>query len=74
MSEITEAVISNPKTSLLAVAVTNLSNWWIDWGSPLTSAATSILSIILLIVLIRYHLHNTNAIIKDTEKKGDKKD
>ncbi len=69
MSEVTEAVLSNPKTSLLAVMVTNLSNWWIDWGSPIIDATASVLGVVLLIILIRYHLHKTSAIIKDSKKK-----
>lgn len=68
MSEIIEAVISNPKTSLVVVAITNFSNWWIEWGNPLVDAAASILSLVLLIVLIRYHLQNTKKLLQKNSK------
>ncbi len=64
MSDLTEAVISNPKTSFLAIAITNFSNWWIEWGNPLISAATSICGLVLTIVLIRYHIQKTKELLE----------
>ena len=74
MSELTEAVMSNPKTSLLVAAFANASNWWVEWGNPIVDAAASILSLVLVITLIRYHLHKTKAILDESKKKVDKKD
>ena len=71
MGKILEEIIANPKTSFLAVATTNFSNWWIDWGSPIISAVSSILSIVLLVVLIRYHLQNTKKLIRENETIND---
>ena len=68
MGQITEAIVSSPKTSFFAVAVTNFSNWWIDWGSPIVSAVTSILGLVLLIILIRYHLQNLKRLIRENEE------
>lgn len=71
MSEITEAVISNPKTSYFAIAITNFSNWWVEWGNPLISAATSIGGLILTIVLIRYHLQKTKELLNKNKPDKD---
>ena len=62
-----EAIASNPKTSMMVVAMTNLSNWWVEWGSPLVSFTTSILGLVLLIVLIRYHWENTKKLIRENK-------
>jgi len=73
--QVTEAVLSNPKTSILAVLFTSFETWWVKWGSPFVDAVTSILGLILLIALIRYHLKNYKKLdleIKKLDKwKGD---
>lgn len=70
MREIIETVISDPKTSYFAVFLTNVSNWWVDWGSPIVDAAASLLGIILLVVLIRYHLQKTKELLKSNKNKS----
>ncbi len=65
--QIIETIASNPKTSYFAVFITTLETWWIEWGNPLVDAAASILGLVLLIVLIRYHLQNTKKLIKENK-------
>ena len=48
------------KGGWLALAATQISNWWVDYGSPLIDASASIGGLVLIIVLIRYHWKNGN--------------
>tara|TARA_R100000951_G_scaffold116001_1_gene126077 strand:- start:74 stop:337 length:264 start_codon:yes stop_codon:yes gene_type:complete len=63
-----EVASHNPNTAWWVVCITWLQTWWIDFGSELTDAITSGLSIVLLIVLIRMHLHKTSQLIKENKK------
>ena len=67
LKQLADVTVSSPKASWLAIAVTNMSNWFVEWGNPLISTGTSILGFILLIVLIRYHWENTKRIIKENK-------
>lgn len=66
--QVTEAILSNPKTSFLVVFMTSLETWWIEWGSPLVDATASILGLVLLIALIRYHLKNSKKLDLEIQK------
>ena len=69
IKHVVEAVGTHPKTSYLVVFMTNISNWWVDWGSPAVDAITSILGLVLVTVLIRYHWQNTKKLTQDLKGK-----
>lgn len=60
-------VITHPKTAWLTVFIVNISEWYIEWMSPIIIALTSILSFIMMILLVRYHWINTNKLKMDIE-------
>lgn len=62
-----EAIASHPKTAVAVAAASNFNTWWLDWGSPVVDAITSVLGIVLISVLIRYHWQNTKKVIKESE-------
>ncbi len=62
-----EAIASHPKTAVAVAAASNFNTWWLDWGSPIVDAITSILGVVLITVLIRYHWQNTKKVIKESK-------
>ncbi len=67
VKQIAEAVATHPKTSLLIVALTNISTWWVEWVDPVVDAGTSLLGLILVCVLIRYHWQNTKKLKRELD-------
>lgn len=79
-------MFSNIKTNVAQMAASTktaagltvsayISEWYVDWGSPLISALTSVLGLVMLVILIRYHLLNTKKVqneIKEQEEKNHK--
>lgn len=63
----TTQVVTHHKTAWLAVIIVNMSEWYIEWVSPIIIALTSILSFVLLILLVRYHWINTDKLKLDIE-------
>lgn len=61
------AIASHPKTAIAVAGAANFNSWWLDWGSPVVDAATSILGVVLVAVLIRYHWQNTKKLMKENE-------
>ena len=63
-----EAAASSPSTAWFVLPIVWLQAWWYEWASALTDALTSFLGLVLLVVLIRFHLHKTNNLIQQTKK------
>jgi hypothetical protein len=55
IKHLTEVVLNNPKVSVLAVTITQIEMWWVNWANPLVDAAATIAGFILVLVLINYH-------------------
>jgi hypothetical protein len=70
LRQTTEAIASHPKTAVAVAAGANFNSWWLSWGSPIVDAVTSILGIVLVSVLIRYHWQNTKKIIKENNQES----
>lgn len=71
IKQIATQVITHPKTAWLSVFIVNVSEWYIEWISPVIIAMTSILSLIIMILLVRFHLLNTQKLKIDIEKQGE---
>tara|TARA_R100000541_G_scaffold59277_1_gene72590 strand:+ start:613 stop:837 length:225 start_codon:yes stop_codon:yes gene_type:complete len=67
--QIAEAVATHPKVSLAVVALTNISVWWVEWVDPIVDSFTSLLGLVLVCVLIRYHWQNTKKLKKELDEK-----
>ncbi|MCP3700372.1 MAG: hypothetical protein GY920_17920 [Aliivibrio sp.] len=63
--QIGEAIASHPKTAYMVIMLTNISAWWVEWVDPLVDAVTSVLGVVLVSVLIRYHWQNTKKLKKE---------
>ena len=63
--QIGEAIASHPKTAYAVIMLTNISAWWVEWVDPLVDAVTSVLGVVLVSVLIRYHWQNTKKLKKE---------
>lgn len=74
MGRIVDEIVNNPRTSIATVVTTNFSNWWLEWGSPVVSAMASVLGVILLVVLIRYHLENLRRLIRENKDDENKRE
>ncbi len=61
-------VVASTKTAFWVTISAYISEWYVDWGSPLISALTSIAGLIMIIILIRYHLINTKKIQLELKK------
>lgn len=70
VNQTVEVIASHPKTAVPVAAASNFNTWWLDWGSPIVDAITSILGIVLVSVLIRYHWQNTKKVINENEKES----
>lgn len=66
-----ESISHSPSTAWFMIPLAYLQAWWVQWGSEVTDALTSFLGLVLLIVLIRFHLHKTNQIIKQNRRTTD---
>jgi len=58
---------THPKTAWLTVFIVNVSEWYVDWISPVIVALTSILSFVIMLLLVRYHWINTDKLKRDIE-------
>ena len=63
-----ETAASSPSTAWFMLPLVYFQAWWYEWASALTDALTSFLGLVLLIVLIRFHLHKTSNLIQQTNK------
>lgn len=59
MKQVTTEIATHPKTAWFTVLLVNVSEWYVDWASPVISALTSIASFIVMVLLVRYHWMNT---------------
>ena len=65
---IAQEVVSNPTvTPIAALAATKVSYTYIEWANVALEIGTSVLGIVMLIVLIRYHYQKTKALIKENK-------
>jgi NhaP-type Na+/H+ or K+/H+ antiporter len=74
-----EVAMQSPITAWWVAFATYLQTEWLDWGSALADFVTSALGVVLVIVLIRLHLHKTAELIRqskqaDSDSKSDEKD
>lgn len=60
-------IATHPKTAWLTVFIVNMSEWYVEWISPVIVALTSILSFVIMILLVRYHWINTDKLKMDIE-------
>jgi len=60
-------VATHPKTAWLTVFIVNMSEWYVEWISPVIVALTSIISFVIMILLVRYHWINTDKLKMDIE-------
>lgn len=60
-------IATHPKTAWLTVFIVNMSEWYVEWISPVIVALTSILSFVIMILLVRYHWINTDKLKIDIE-------
>ena len=60
-------IATHPKTAWLTVFIVNMSEWYVEWISPVIIALTSILSFVIMILLVRYHWINTDKLKMDIE-------
>ena len=63
-----DAALQNPNLAWAVIPITWIQTWWIDWGSSLMDALTSFLGALMLIILIRLHLHKTRNIIEENKR------
>jgi len=68
IKQVSEAVVTHPKTGIAVIATVKANNWWADWGSEIIDQLTSIAGLILVIVLIFYHLYKTIKIKREGEE------
>jgi len=68
IQEVTNQVMTSPKTALATVFGVNFNAWYVEYGSPLLSFLTSIGGLVMIAVLVRYHLTNTKKIQMEIEK------
>lgn len=61
-------IVTSTKTAVGVTIGAYISDWYVNWGSPLISALTSIAGLIMIIILIRYHLINTKKIQLELKK------
>lgn len=66
-TQVITQVATHPKTAWLTVFIVNMSEWYVEWISPVVVALTSILSFVVMILLVRYHWINTDKLKKDIE-------
>ena len=67
-SQIAAEIATHPKTAWFIVFIVNLSEWYVEWLSPVIVAATSILSFGIMVLLFRYHWLNSVKLKMDIEK------
>lgn len=60
-------IATHPKTAWLTVFIVNMSEWYVEWISPVIIALTSMLSFVIMILLVRYHWINTDKLKMDIE-------
>ena len=68
-------IATSTKTAFWTTIGVYISDWYVEWGNPLISALTSMLGLVMLVILIRYHLLNTKKVqneIKEQEEKNHK--
>lgn len=65
--QIGEAIASHPKTTALIASSPIYA--WINSLNPVLDFVATLLGIVLVAVLIRYHLQNTKKIIKESNDK-----
>ena len=68
IQEVTNQVMTSPKTALATVFGVNFNAWYVEYGSPMLSFLTSIGGLIMIFVLVRYHLTNTKKIQMEIER------
>jgi hypothetical protein len=68
VSQVATEIATHPKTAWLLVFIVNLSEWYVEWMSPVIIAATSILSFGTMVLLFRYHWLNTVKLKMDIDK------
>ncbi len=49
--QVTE-IATSTKAGLAGVFITNLSAWWMDWGSTFISAATAIGGFVYIVIIV----------------------
>ena len=49
--QITE-IATSTKAGLIGVFITNLSAWWMDWGSAFISAVTAIGGFVYIVIIV----------------------
>ncbi len=52
IKQISDAVLSHPKTSWFVASVVQVEAWWIKWGNPTIDFLSSILGLGLVIILL----------------------
>ena len=57
--QVVSSIVTHPKTAWMTVFFVNLSEWYIEWVSPVIIALTSILSFVIMLLLLKYHWLNT---------------
>lgn len=67
-TQIMTQAATHPKTAWLTVFIINISEWYVEWISPVIIALTSMLSFVIMILLVRYHWLNTDKLKLDIEK------
>lgn len=71
--EIAAQIVTHPKTAWLTVFIVNVSEWYIEWLSPIIMALTSVASFAVMIILVRYHWLNTKKLKLEIEIKTSEK-
>ena len=69
LSQTAATIATHPKTAVLVAGFTGFNRWWIEWGTPVFDVITSVLGVILVCILIRYHWQNTKKIIRENKEK-----
>lgn len=63
-----DELITNPKIAALIMFIANSSNWMSNNFDLILTRLTAISSLILIIVMIRYHIKNTRKIDKENKR------
>ena len=68
LKQAAEAIATHPKTSIFVAGAANFNAWWMNWGEPIINAATSVLGVVLLVIMIMYHWQNMKKIKRENDK------
>lgn len=77
IKEVAQVVITSPKSVAVVTTLTatHLQGWLIDWFNPIIGALTSVASLVVLVIVGRYHWYNTKKVKKENansdSEKGD---